>query len=79
MQVVNLQKVSGYVAAFSNQLPRQVDLSLLHLLAEHHIPGVDRWSKSRAAELLGLEQMLGASAFCCDLQRSLLPPIRSHV
>lgn len=48
-------KVSGYVAAFSNQ----VHLSLLHLLAEHDIPGVDGCSKSRAAELLGLGHMLG--------------------
>lgn len=39
VQVVSLQEVTGYVAASSNQLPRRVDLSLLHLFAEHHMPG----------------------------------------
>lgn len=60
-------------------------------LPGQHVPGVDSWSKSRSAELLGLGQMRGGglalccrqcctqscgeTAFCCALQGSFMSPV----
>lgn len=54
-------------------------LCLLHLLAEHHIQGVDWWRKSRAAELLWLGQMLDDGLCFLLWCAGVFIPSHSHI